>query len=56
MTYRLSSAMRHNDAGGWGVIANDVLKKKKSDRISKFMNCHLLQNSFLCPTTAHLCR
>ena len=32
--------MRHNDAGVWGVIINDVLKLKKNDRSSKLINCY----------------
>ena len=45
--------MRYNDARGWGVIPNDVLKK--SYLTSKFMNCHLLQNSLVL-ATAHVRR
>ena len=50
VTYRISYAVRHNDAGGregeggGGVIANDILKMRKSYRISKFLNCPLLKN------------
>ena len=44
--------MRHNDAGGWEVIANDVLKKRKviefeSSWIAIYYKIHfcvLLQN------------
>ena len=47
VTYRLSCAMRHNGAQGWGVIANDVLKMRT---VTEFQR--------LCPAAADyvLCR
>ena len=37
--------MRHNDARGWRVIANDVLKMRK-----------IIEFQSLCHAGAHLCR
>ena len=42
---RFSYAMRHNDARGWGIIANDVLKMRKA-----------IEFQSICPATAHLWR
>ena len=42
---RFSYAMRHNDARGWGIIANDVLKMRK-----------VIEFQSICPATAHLWR
>ena len=42
---RFSYAMRHNDARGWGIITNDVLKMRKA-----------IEFQSICPATAHLWR
>ena len=57
VTHQFSYAMRHNNARGWekgwgGGITNDILKMRK---VIEFQS-HLIQISFLCPATAHMCR
>ena len=58
VTYRFSYAMRHNNARTCVCVCGEDcywrFENKNSYRISKFMNCCLLQNSFSCPATVHL--
>ena len=59
VTYQFSNAMYPNKARGGGrgrLFLRKFWKKKRSYRVSKFKSCHLIQNSFPCPATAHLWR